>query len=187
VSGNASKKYERLDHELLKEIIDCVADRLREEEAVARKVRHDKKRANVKLILRKYREIVKYVDNAVYEASRLDYDITLQDLLEMMSGDRRETFRVESIKESAATAKVMVDHIDRMLEIYKVACENSVRDEDKRRYRILHDMYISQSGKDPDQIAKDENVNKSTVYRDIDAAADRLSVLLFGVYGLKFL
>jgi hypothetical protein len=74
-----------------------------------------------------------------------------------------------------------------MLESYQRSCENSNRDEDRRRYRVLYDMYISPEPKTPEAIAQKEFVDKSTVYRDIDAAADHLAVLFFGVYGLKFL
>ena len=183
-----SKKQvgKRLDAELVGEITNCVIDRLREEETRLVKSRHDRKRANIKLALRKYREIVTHVDKAVYKASQVEDDFTLQELLEMMSGNSRESFRVESIRESAAKAKIMVDHMDMMLETYRLSCENSNKAEEKRRWRVLYSMYIGPERKTPEEIAQDEFVDKSTIYRDIDAAADRLAVLFFGVYGLKF-
>jgi hypothetical protein len=179
--------YKRLDDELKKEITSYVIASLREEEEKMIKARRYGKRANIKLALRKYRDIVKHVNESVYEASKLDYDYELQDLLEQMSGGRSESFRVEAIKESAARSKVMVDHMNRMIESYRLSCENSNRDEDGRRYRVLYDMYISPNPKTPEEIAKDEFVDKSTIYRDINAAAESLAVLFFGVYGLNFL
>ena len=187
MSKKTTVVYKRLDTELTREITGYVIETLREEESKLIAARHDRKRANIKLLLRKYREIVTHVDEAVYDATQAGYDITLQDLLGMMSGDRRESFRVESIQESALRAKVMVEHMDRMLDNYRQSCENSNKDEERRRYRVLHSMYISPNRRTPEEIAEDEYIDKSTVYRDIDAAADRLAVLFFGVYGLKFL
>ena len=181
------KKYIQLDHETINEISNCVKASLHDEEARLLNKRHDKKRANIKLTLRRYREIVEYVEKAVYDASQLDNDLTLQDLLELMNGDRRETFRVESIRESAAQARIMVDHMNKMIESYRLSCESSGKTEEKRRYRVLYSMYIAQERKTPEEIAQDEFVDKSTVYRDIEVATERLAVLFFGVYGLKFL
>lgn len=185
--GKKPTQYKKLDPELMKEIIGYVIDCVRTEEAKLIQVLHDRKRANIKLTLRKYREIVRYVDKAVYEASQEDDDFTLQDLLVLMSGDRNRTFRVDSIRDSVAKSKIMVDHMNKMLDDYRVLCEHSDKAEDKRRYRVLYNTYIASEEKSPEEIAQEEFVDKSTVYRDIDAAAERLTVLFFGVDGLKFL
>jgi uncharacterized membrane-anchored protein YjiN (DUF445 family) len=185
--GKSQIQYKRLDPETAREITAFVIEFYKEEEARGIKVRNDRKRANIKLLLRKYREIVSHVEDAVYEASQLSDDYALQELLGQMSGDRRETFRIESIKESAARSRAMVDHINRMMECYRIMCESSGKDEERRRFRVVYDMYINPVPKTADQIAVCENVDKSTVYRDVDAAAERLAVLLFGIYGLKFL
>jgi hypothetical protein len=179
--------YKRLDPELLKEITRYVIDCLHEEEAKIVKVNHDRKRSNIKLLLRKNREIVKHVDESVYEAAHLSEDVLLQDLFEQMVGTGKENFRVEAIKESAAKSRVMVDHMNKMLESYRLSCESSGKDEDRRRYRVIYSVYISPEVKTMEEIADDEFVDKSTIYRDIDAAADKLAVLFFGVYGLRFL
>jgi len=108
-------------------------------------------------------------------------------LLDIMSGRGREAFRVESIKDSAAKARVMVDHMDKMLDIYKLMCEHSGKEEDLRRYRVLRAAYLDPDRKDVEDIAKCEFVDRSTVYRDLTAAAEYLAVLFFGLYGLEFL
>jgi hypothetical protein len=181
------REYKALTPELMKEVTIYIMDGLKEEEERLRKTSHDRKRANIKLALRKYRDILTHVEESVYEASQIAYDYELQELLGLMSGDRRDNFRVEAIKESAARSKVMIDHMNKMLESYKFSCENSNREEDRRRYRVLHSLYICIDPETPEEIAQREHVDKSTIYRDIDAAADRLAVLFFGVYGLKFL
>jgi len=180
-------EYKQLTPVLMKEISDYIISTLREEEESLVQNRYDRKRANIKLLLRNYRDIVKYVDKAAYEASELDDDLTLQDILELMGGSRRESFRVESIRENVATARIIVDHMDRMLEVYRLSCEASDKEEDRRRYRVLCAMYIDEAKKTPEEIAQEEIVDKRTVYRDIDAAAETLAVLFFGLNGLRFL
>jgi hypothetical protein len=138
-------------------------------------------------LLRKYREIVRHVEQTVYEAIHVEDDLSLQELLDLMRNDCRESFRVESLRNSAAKGRLLVNHMDKMLETYKESCERSEREDDKRRYRIINNMFIAPEAKTADEIALEEHIDKSTVYRDIDAAAERLAVLFFGVYGLKFL
>ena len=179
--------YQKLDPEMMKEITGYVIDTLREEEAASAQASHGKKRANIKLLLRNYRDIVDHVEDAVYDAIQLDYDLKLQDILELMSGKRGESFRVESIRENAATARIIVGHIDRMMDSYRDSCEKYGKEEDRRRFRVVQAAYIAPEHLSIDDIARAENIDRSTVYRDIDAAADRLAVLFFGVYGLRFL
>ena len=182
-----STKHRKLDAETLKEITDCVIDSLRKEETRIIEARHDRMRANIKQVLRKYRELVTHAEKSVYNAMRAEDDFSLRDLLDMMNGNRREEFRVESIRESAAKARLMVDHMDRMLESYRISCESSDKPEEKRRYRVVYHMYISPDRMSPEEAARCEFVDKSTIYRDIDIAAERLSVLFFGIFGLSFL
>lgn len=179
--------YNRLDAETIEQITNCVIDRLREEEEKLRDTRHDRRRANIKLLLRNYRDISKHVDDAAYEATQLDYDTTLQDILELMSSRKRDSFRVEAIRESVATAKIITGHMQKMLESYELSCQHFGKPEDRRRYRVIKAMYIDQKKLTIDEIADMENIDKSTAYRDIESATDKLAVLFFGVYGLRFL
>ena len=181
------QQYHKLDTATLKEITELVIKYHEEEKARATKIHHDTKRANVKLLLRKYREIVTHVDRAVYKVSQLDYDLKLQDILEMMSSNQRESFRVEAIRENVVTLRILVDHMNKMLESYRQSCEMYGGEEDMRRYRVIMSLYIYPEKKTVEEVAEWEGVDRSTIYRDIDAAADRLAVLFFGIFGLKFL
>jgi hypothetical protein len=95
--------------------------------------------------------------------------------------------RVESIRENVAKARITVNHMDKMLDSYRYSCEKYGKEEDRRRYRIIMELYIYPDKKSVDEVAQMEHIDRSTVYRDIDMAADRLAVLFFGVYGLRFL
>ena len=187
--GKFGKKgaYYKIDPETLKEITACVIESLREEEPKIVQERHDRQRANIKLVLRRYRDIAAHAEKAVYTAIRAEEDVSMRDLLDLMNRSGVEAFRVESIMKSAAMAKTMVSHMDKMLEVYKVTCENSGKPEEMRRYRVLYNAFIAPEAMTLEKIAECEKVDRSTAYRDIDVAAERLAVLYFGAYGLDFL
>lgn len=92
---------------------------------------------------------------------------------------------VESIKTSAKRTAIMVQHIDKMLDVYRIYC-SKLSEKDKRRYKIIKALYISKTPMTIAEISKKFSVSKVTVYEDIKIAKERLSSLFFGIDGLKF-
>lgn len=62
---------------------------------------------------------------------------------------------------------------------------SKISDRDKRRYKIIKDLYISKKPMKIDEISKKYSVSKVTVYEDIKIAKERLSSLFFGIDGLR--
>lgn len=184
---NKKREYKKLNGDLMKEITNFVIDTFREEEARTIKTQHDVKRANMKALLINYRSLVDHSKNSVYEAYQIENDTEFSEILELMSGSTRENFRVESIKKSAVKTRIMICHIDKMLELYKMHCERSAKSEDKRRYRVIHSLYISEKHKLPEELAEEEAVEIRTIYRDVEAAIEWLTPLMFGVDWLYIL
>jgi hypothetical protein len=176
-----------LDDDLLQRITNCIIDKHREDETAASKARYDRKRANTKLLLRNYRSLSVHCESAIYEASHMGDEMDLAEILELMSGNRRESFRIESIRESAARTRLIIEHVNEMLEHYHIFCERSTKPEDARRYRVIYDLYIADVTKTPDEIALIESIDPRTVYKDIDSAVERLTALIFGIDGLHLL
>ena len=52
--------------------------------------------------------------------------------------------------------------------------------EELRRYRTIYDLYIAPEPKTQQQIADEEHVDLSTVFRDQKAGISKLSALIFG-------
>lgn len=63
-----------------------------------------------------------------------------------------------------------VQIIDRAMKLYKQECESSPYEEDVRRYREVHAMYIADEPKTVQQISELENVSDKTVYNDFRIA-----------------
>lgn len=178
------KRYKALSQDMMKEIAEYAIDCYRDEQERSKKLRYDKRLRNTKLLLKNYRELVSHSENAIYEASQVE-DEDLFDILEMMSGANDSQYYVESIKTSAARTSLIIEHVREMLALYEVYCDRSQKPEDKRRFRTIHALYIQDEPKTYEQIAEEENVETRTVYRDVDAAVEKLTFLIFGIDGMR--
>lgn len=149
--------------------------------------RHKRKLRNTKLLLRNFRMFKLHSDNAVAELSELQNDENAYEVFEsMMSNSISDnSLFVESIKKSVARTKIIVTHVSEMLDLYRVYCQQSVKPEDMRRYRVINAMYVDDEPLTASRIAEQEGIDDRTVYKDIDAAIEKLSALIFGIDGIK--
>ena len=53
-----------------------------------------------------------------------------------------DDLKVESIMKSAARTQIIMRHVNRMLDIYKVVCENSLDETEQRHYRVIEALYL---------------------------------------------
>ena len=72
-----------------------------------------------------------------------------------------------------------------MLDIYQNQCKNSKYSEDMRHWRVIRGLYLLPEKVSVDDIAEQESINRRTVYRDVDAAVEDLTMLLFGIDGVE--
>ena len=97
----------------------------RDEATKHRKEIYDKRLYNTKLLMRNYRDLKEHADKAVFDASTAE-DEDVYEILNLMSEwVREEASTVDSIKKSAARTRLIMDHINEMLQIYQAACERS--------------------------------------------------------------
>lgn len=152
-----------------------------------RKRKYEWEYHNTKLLLRNYRRLKKYYENAVFSSGGGE-DEAGGSFGSIMRGAGRsgsdEVF-VESIQKSYATTKIIMDHVDKMLECYGAMCRQSSRKDDARHWRVLEGLYLSEEYTTAEKIAKREGIEKRTVYRDVDVCVSDLTALLFGVEGLE--
>ena len=177
-------KYGELSPRMMREITEYVIDRYHEEQEKSKKVRYDKRLRNTRMLLRNYRELISHSENAIYEASQVDNE-DLFDILDLMSNNAGNQFYIESIKTSAARTRLIIEHVNEMLELYKVYCEKSLKQEDMRRYRAIYALYIQPEPKTCEQIAEEEGVEPRTIYRDVSTAVEKITFLIFGIDGMK--
>ena len=96
-----------------------------------------------------------------------------------------EEIIVESMQKSYATTKIIMTHVNKMLDCYKIMCERSSRPDDARHWRVLEGLYLADSYTTAEAIAQREHIDKRTVYKDIDVCVADLTALFFGVGGIE--
>lgn len=147
-----------------------------------KKKRIDRRLRDTKRLMRSYREIKVHAGDAITSLSEVvteDYEF-FKNLME--EGDNID---VSAIVRSKARSAIMLTHIDAMLQAYEIISYNSKKPEDQRRYRVLQSMYLKDEPVPVSEIAEEENIDTRTVYKDIDAACEKMSALLFGIQWIE--
>lgn len=147
-----------------------------------KKRRRDRRLRDTKRLMKSYREIKIHAGDAIASLSEVvseDYEF-FKELMEDNS-----TVDVGAIVRSKARSAIMLNHIDAMLRTYEIICLTSKKPEEQRRYRVLEAMYIKEEPEHVEDIADRENIDVRTVYRDLDAACEKLSALLFGIQWIE--
>ena len=151
-----------------------------------RKKQYDWKYQNTKLLLRNYRRLNAYYENAIFSIEDAEEaDESFEDIMRNMGRPADEEIFVESIQKNYLATRIIMTHVNKMLDCYEIMCERSNRQDDKRRWRVLEGLYLSENYTTAEQIAKQEHIDKRTVYKDIDVCAADLTALFFGVGGIE--
>lgn len=190
-SGEAASEVAQSIYSMFKAASEAGARCILEEQEKSKKKStkewHDKRLYNTKLLLKNYRMLNEHINSAVFEQQHIEEYMpeSAQDILDLMWQSNDSDVVVESIKQSVARTKIIMSHVNMMLELYETFCEKSSKEEDCRRWRVTKMMYISPEILSAEKIAEIEHIDKRTVYRDIDASIERISALIFGINGLK--
>lgn len=151
-----------------------------------RKKQYDWKYQNTKLLLRNYRRLNAYYENAIFSIEDAEEaDESFEDIMRNMGRPADEEIFVESIQKNYLATRIIMTHVNKMLDCYEIMCERSNRQDDKRHWRVLEGLYLSENYTTEEQIAKQEHIDKRTVYKDIDVCAADLTALFFGVGGIE--
>ena len=151
-----------------------------------RKQQYDWKHHNTKLLLRNYRRLNAYYKNAVFDTEGAEEaDEDFESVMRGMGRSKDESMFAESIQKNFITTKIIMTHVNKMLECYEIMCKRSSRQDDARRWRVIDGLYISDDYTSAENIARQEHIDKRTVYRDVDVCVADLTALFFGVGGIE--
>lgn len=151
----------------------------------AEKKRFDKRYKNTMLLLEHYRDFSYYGDQAIYRIyEELDED--LLDIVDMMEGRSVDhDSKIEAIERGVMRTRIIMNHVNTMLDAYKRNCEESPFQEEQRKWRIIEGLYLKEPPESAEEIARREFISERTVYRDVKTACRQLTALLFGIDGLE--
>ncbi|MED3648523.1 hypothetical protein P4475_17235 [Halalkalibacterium halodurans] len=164
---------------LVIEVAKAAIKEYEQQKQVEHKRRHDNRLRNIKLLLKNYRKFKKHYEEAKEDIPKLTEALEFDELSE-------SDFKIQSILANRKRTAAMVVYIDRMLEVYKDDCERATIPEERRRYQIIYDLYLTDEKKSAEEVAKCHFLNRRTVFRDVDKACKDLSALMFGVDGVQF-
>lgn len=151
-----------------------------------RRQQYDWKYHNTKLLLRNYRRLNTYYENAVINVKDAEEaDESFEDIMRSMGRPADEEIFVESIQKNYLATRIIMTHVNKMLDCYEIMCKRSSRQDDARHWRVLNELYLTEDYTTAEEIAKQEHIDKRTVYKDIDVCAADLTALLFGVGGIE--
>ena len=183
-----AKESKKTTVDLPKNIIDAISavaakkgiEAYQKHVAEGVKRRKDKRLHNARLLLKKYKWLSDYGENAVGEVGALLTDEDVQ-LLETFGISTEEVRQVSSIRSSIVRTQAILKHVDMMLDLYKTRCLTSGKQELERRWRVLEAMYLAKETKSAIDISEQEYITERTVFRDVDRACEELTTLFFGL------
>lgn len=160
---------------------------IKDQEYHKTKKRYDRRLRNTRLLLKHYRTLKAHnliadtTTNKIYEDNAID---VLDDIEAI---DDEEQY-VQALSKTKIRTLILIGHINKALGYYKAICESEGLTKE-RRYKIIKYMYIDPTEDDRvfnyEQVAEHFDLNIKTVGRDVRLAIEDLSILFFGIDGIK--
>lgn len=148
------------------------------------KTRHDKRFRNTSLLLKNYNDFIEHCNNAIFTSSKIEKS-DISDLLDEVKDIDDPQLYVNSIKRTHARTNIIVEHVKTIIEFYKFKAERSKDENALRRYKVIDMIYMKEPKMTYSEVAEKLDISEKTVSRDRKQAINELSVLIFGVDGMK--
>lgn len=143
--------------------------------------KRDRRLHNTKLLLSHYRDFKAHCSKSVYDSRMAGQNA---DLMEMLMEMKDDAVILESIQRTTIRTGIILEHIDRMMSVFSSFAEQGGEME-KRQYSVVHGYYIESPRKSVQNLSDEFGVSKVTIHKDLKAAEEKLSVLFFGMDGLR--
>ena len=179
-----------IDENVLKKLVGDTIKEYDKQQKEKSKLKRDRRLRNTDLLLRNYDNLLSHVEYAVEDEKELD-EIDPEEFLDsigeedyIMSNEEYEGIYINAIKRTRTRTKIILKHIETVLEFYKQKCLASYNPNERRRYEVMIRYYFQK--KRIFDVADELNCSDKTVSRDKKKAIEELSVLFFGIDGIKF-
>lgn len=132
---------------------------------------------NTEFLLKHYQEFKLYTDkNKETTSSRLTAEE--KNILSTITFGE-EGGMINSIKETTKRTVAMIRYVDKALETLEFMYK---QEKNERNFNMLKKRYVE--GHTISQLAEFYHMNERSVYKVLDSVTERLSILLFGIYGV---
>lgn len=157
---------------------------IEKEKEEKKKHRADMRFRNTELLLHNYTNFMQHTENSIYTEEQL----SKEDLFEELDLDMDEEItktQINSIIKSKNKTSIILKHINTFLEYYKYKCESSSREDIRRRYKVIELLYLKEEKMTQENVSVFLDCTDKTVRNTKKVAIKELSVLFFGIDGLK--
>lgn len=131
----------------------------------------DTRLRNTTLLLENYRLLKHHCDNV----------LALEDSPKFFMGERLE---IESLMKYRRKTKVMIEYVEKMLDIYMAHCA-SEGEVAERKAKILKKLYIDEPSMNMEQVARFYNVEVPRISKQKKKAIKEFTILLFGAVAIE--
>ena len=171
---------------LMKKAAEAGAEAYRRENECSASQKVGRMLYKTKVLLEKYRYLKEYADKAVYtleQAEDVDRSLADSEMLQrfgILDNDKT----LHRMQRGVVTVKMIMAHVDRMLEAYREDCESSSSPVRQRQWRVIWNLYIAEERMTTKQSAEAEGEELRTIQNDAKIAREDLTALIFGIDGL---
>lgn len=166
-------KVKGLSKELIEVIAEAVVAQQEKSMQQSKKKTRDRRLRNTNLLLKNYRMLTKHCEHILVEIEEYE-DIVFDP----------NDLQIHALMKYKAKTKKMLAYFDAVFRSYKQYCAVSGIAA-KRRADVIERKYINPKNQTAEEIAEYYDLEKRTVFRDINKATDELSVFLFGIDSLE--
>lgn len=132
----------------------------------AKKGRYDRRLHNTRLLLKNYRRFRAHVNEGVNSDKKAGGKRPVENAISILDELNEHSYNdgmyIESIKRSQERTAIILRHIDKMMEYYRIDCDRNGTDEDIRRYKVVMASYIDEPKMKPQEIAEAFGIEMTT-------------------------
>lgn len=156
------------------------------EEKLKEKMTYDIKLKNTRLLLKNYRKFVSFCKQATVSEKELE-TATVEEILDKLyCSAYDEVTIVQSILASKKRTEIILTHIKRIIDFYMFEADSSKNDEKWRKAHVLNDLYVKGDYKPKiSDLSEKYHVGERQIHRDARSAIEEISVLMFGIDGIR--
>ena len=160
---------------------------IKEQEYYKTTKRYDRRLRNTRLLLKNYRSLTAH-HHIADDSNNKIIDCNAIDVLDSIESIDDEEQYVQSISRTKLRTLITIQHIDRVLKYYEIICKAEGANK-KRKSKIIYALFIDKTTDDRmptyEELADNLGISDKTISRDIREAIEELSVLFFGIDGVK--
>ncbi|QAA31234.1 hypothetical protein [Clostridium manihotivorum] len=160
---------------------------IKDQEYHKTKKRYDRRLRNTRLLLKHYRSLIAHNKISENTTIRIYEKNAIDELDDLDAVDDEEQY-VQALSKTKIRTLLIIVHINKALNYYEAICKSDGKAKE-RRYQIIRYLYIDEVEDDImpsyEQVAEHFNYNVRTIGRDVRAAIEDLSILFFGIDGIK--